>query len=235
MQIRTPFRLSFQVALGLIVVLLGVLFTLDNLDLLYARDYLRYWPALLVLYGLWRAATCDTTSGKVWGLFWALVGSILLLDKLYIIDVRLWDLGPLILVVIGASMLFGTMRRHRQFAVGTGLRSADSNSTISAVAILGGFKRTNDSQDFRGGEATAIMGGCELDLRQASIKEGEAVLDLFAFWGGIEIRVPEDWTVVLEGVPVLGGFEDKTRAPKESHKRLIIKGYVVMGGAEIKN
>jgi predicted membrane protein len=171
----------------------------------------------------------------VWGLFWALVGAILLLDKLYIIDVRLWDLWPLILVVIGASMLFGTMRRHRHFAVGTGLSSADSNSTISAVAILGGFKRTNDSQDFRGGEATAIMGGCELDLRQASIKEGEAILDIFAFWGGIEIRVPEDWTVVLEGIPVLGGFEDKTRPPKESNKRLVIKGYVVMGGAEIKN
>ncbi|MBM4161531.1 MAG: hypothetical protein FJ217_10585 [Ignavibacteria bacterium] len=236
METRTSPRISVQVVLGLIVIILGTALLLDNLYIIDAGDILRYWPALLVIYGLWRLATCFTVSGRVWGLFWLLVGSILLLGKFYIVHVSIWDLWPVILVLIGASMLFGTMRRQRQFAVGTGLSSADSNSTISATAILGAFKRSNDSQDFRGGEATAILGACEIDLRHASIKESDAVLDVFAFWGGIEVRVPEDWTVVLEGVPVLGGFEDKTRPPKgEGRKRLIVKGYAVMGGVEIKN
>jgi len=236
METRTSPRISVQVVLGLIVIILGTALLLDNLYIIDAGDILRYWPALLVIYGLWRLATCFTVSGRVWGLFWLLVGSILLLGKFYIVHVSIWDLWPVILVLIGASMLFGTMRRQRQFAVGTGLSSADSNSIISATAILGAFKRSNDSQDFRGGEATAILGACEIDLRHASIKESDAVLDVFAFWGGIEVRVPEDWTVVLEGVPVLGGFEDKTRPPKgEGRKRLIVKGYAVMGGVEIKN
>jgi len=235
METRTSPRISVQVVLGLIVIILGTALLLDNLYIIDAGDILRYWPALLVIYGLWRLATCFTVSGRVWGLFWLLVGSILLLGKFYIVHVSIWDLWPVILVLIGASMLFGTMRRQRQFAVGTGLSSADSNSTISATAILGAFKRSNDSQDFRGGEATAILGACEIDLRHASIKESDAVLDVFAFWGGIEVRVPEDWTVVLEGVPVLGGFEDKTRPPKGERKRLIGKGYAVMGGVEIKN
>ncbi len=236
METRTSPRISIQVVLGLIVIILGTSLLLDNLYIIDAGDILRYWPALLVIYGVWRLATCLTASGRIWGLLWLLVGSILLLGKLYIIHVSIWDLWPLILVLIGASMLFGTMRRQRQFAVGTGLSSADSNATISATAILGAFKRSNDSQDFRGGEATAIMGGCEIDLRRASIKENDAILDVFAFWGGIEVRVPEDWTVVLEGVPVLGGFEDKTRPTKgEGRKRLIVKGYAVMGGVEIKN
>ena len=72
-------------------------------------------------------------------------------------------------------------------------RSTDANSTISGVAVLGGGHRGNNSRSFRGGELTAVMGGCEIDLRQAAI-EGEAVIDVFALWGGIEIRVPEDWT-----------------------------------------
>ena len=47
------------------------------------------------------------------------------------------------------------------------------------------------------------MGGCEIDLRQAAI-DGEAVIDVFAIWGGIEIRVPEDWTVVGRVTPAHG-------------------------------
>jgi len=236
METRNSYRLSVQLVLGLIVVLLGVMFTLDNLGILYAGDYLRYWPALLLAYGVWKIATCTTPSGRGWGIFWAFVGGILLLNTLDVIEATIWDLWPLILVLIGMNLILGTRRRHREFAAGSGVRLTDSDSTISGFALLGGFKRTNDSQDFRGGEATAIMGGCELDLRQASIKDGDAILDLFAFWGGIEVKVPEDWTVILQGVPILGGFEDKTRPPKgESKKRLIIKGYAVMGGVEIKN
>jgi predicted membrane protein len=236
MEQRSTVRLSAQLVLGLIVVVLGVIFTLDNLGILYAGDYLIYWPALLLAYGIWKIVTCTTPSGRWWGFFWTFVGAILLLDKLDIIYVTLGDLWPLILILIGMNLILGRRHRHRQFAAGSGVRIADSNSTISGFALLGGFRRTNDSQDFQGGEATAIMGGCELDLRQASIKDGEAVLDLFAFWGGIEVKVPEDWAVVLQGVPILGGFEDKTRPPKgESKKRLIIKGYAVMGGVEIKN
>ena len=112
----------------------------------------------------------------------------------------------------------------------------DTDSAISGTAVLSGIRRTSSSQDFRGGELTAIMGGCEIDLRQASIKEGDAVIDVFAFWGGIDLKVPLDWSVVVQGTPLLGGFDDKTRPPQGgSSKRLVIKGYAIMGGVEISN
>jgi predicted membrane protein len=101
---------------------------------------------------------------------------------------------------------------------------------------MSGVRRTLTSQDFKGGQLTAIMGGCEVDLRHASISGGTAVLDLFAFWGGIDIKVPQDWRVVVEGTPFLGGFEDKTlQQPGDASKRLVIRGTVIMGGAEITN
>jgi hypothetical protein len=113
--------------------------------------------------------------------------------------------------------------------------ASDTNSTLSAVAVLSGVNRGNNSRTFRGGDLTAIMGGCEVDLRHAAI-DGEAIIDVFAMWGGIEIRVPEDWTVIGRVTPLLGGFDDKTRPPQGAGAhRLIVRGMVIMGGVEVKN
>lgn len=226
--------MSFQLVLGLIVITLGVLFTLDNLGILYAHNYIRFWPILSVLYGVSRIIQCDTVQAKMWGVFWTLVGAFMLLDRLDVIYFSAWDLWPLILIVLGLNLIWRASSRRSALAGESA--GGDGSSTINAFAFMGGFKRANDSQDFRGGEATAVMGGCEIDLRRASIKEGEAVLNLFALMGGIEIWVPEDWKVTLQGVPVLGAFEDKTRpTTTESNKRLTVRGYAVMGGVEIKN
>ena len=106
------------------------------------------------------------------------------------------------------------------------------NERVSALAIMGGVVRGNNSQAFEGGDLTAIMGGCEIDLRQASIRRDEAVIDVFAFWGGIDIKVPEDWTVMTRVTPLMGGVEDKTRAATQppAGKRLVLRGIVIMGG-----
>ena len=110
-----------------------------------------------------------------------------------------------------------------------------SNATVSATAILGGVNRGNNSPAFTGGNLAAILGGCEIDLRQASI-DGEAVIDVFALWGGIEIRVPEDWTVV-----VAGGADPRRRRGQDPAaadgvgKRLVVRGFVIMAGVEMKN
>jgi hypothetical protein len=41
--------------------------------------------------------------------------------------------------------------------------------------------------------------------------------------------------VVLHGTPILGGFEEKTAHPAAGTKRLIVKGYAIMGGVEVRN
>jgi predicted membrane protein len=215
---------------------LGIIYTLDNLGIIVADNFTRFWPILIVLYGLSRMIQCEAAPQKLWGAFWVLVGGLWLLKKMDVFYFDVWDLWPLILVVLGANLIWGRSRGQAHVIIGASSVSGDSNSTINALAFMGGFKRSNDSQDFRGGEATAIMGGCKIDLRKASIKEGEAILDLTAVMGGIEIWVPEDWKVTLKGIPLLGGFEDKTHpAGLESSKNLIVRGYAIMGGVEIKN
>jgi hypothetical protein len=102
---------------------------------------------------------------------------------------------------------------------------------------MSGVVRRTTTQAFEGADLTAIMGGCEIDLRRASLAAGgEAVIDVFAFWGGIDIKVPEDWVVITRAVPLMGGIEDKTHSPVSPvSKTLIIRGIVIMGGVAIKN
>ena len=221
-----------QAVFGLMVIIVGVLFTLDNLDILDARDYLQYWPAGLVVVGLlklWQAAR----DGRGWfgGLFFVVLGTWMLIERIVYFTINARELLPLMLVFFGGYMVwrgFGGQRRERE---------SDGQSSFSGLAIMGGVTRRSNAQAFQGADVTAVMGGCEIDLRQASITPGgEAVIDVFAFWGGIEIKVPEDWTVHNKVIPIMGGVEDKTRVPQPaSTKRLVIRGVVIMGGVAVKN
>jgi len=57
---------------------------------------------------------------------------------------------------------------------------------------------------------------------------------VFAWWGGIEIIVPPDWAVSNQAVAFMGGVDDSTSGTQDSRYRLVVRGFVVMGGVEIK-
>lgn len=218
-----------QLVLGLLIAIVGVLFTLDNMGLVYAEDYLRYWPLGLVAIGLvklWQAGKGQ--GGGLGGLVFVGVGLVILFDSLGILRISIGAMWPMLLVLFGGSMVWRGL-------YGTRVRAADTADTVSGIAILGGVKRRNNSRTFKGGDLTAIMGGCEIDLRQAAI-DGEAAIEVFAMWGGIDIRVPENWTVINRVMPLLGGVEDKTHPPPgTTAHRLVLRGFAVMGGIEVKN
>lgn len=223
-------RISPRLILGLFALMVGILFILDNVGVLAAWDYVRYWPVALVLVGIVKVT--QTHGNRLFGLLLILLGGWLLADELGYGDFEWEYVIPILLVVAGLNLLSSELFRRRRAA-----RGPATDSEIDVVALLGGHKRASASQRFRGGTATAIMGGCEIDLRQAAIAEGEvAVIDTFAMWGGVEILVPETWEVVLKGFPVMGGFEDNTRhATGGSNQRLVVKGMAMMGGVEVKN
>lgn len=219
-----------RMVFGATAILLGVLFMLDNFHVIYAADYLAYWPALLVVLGLVKFMQ-PGTSGRAWGVVLVVVGGLLLLRTLDLYYIRFRDFWPLLLILAGGAMLWGTLVRRK-----VSTEAVADEAFLNGTAILGAFKRTITSQDFRGGEVTAVMGGCEIDLRRAAIRGEEAVINVFAFWGGVELRIPETWAVVTKGVPILGGFADETKANAgPGAKRLVVTGTAIMGGAAVKN
>jgi predicted membrane protein len=107
---------------------------------------------------------------------------------------------------------------------------------IRLRSIIGGQSWTAGPGTFRGGTASTVMGGVKLDLRQAEIEGDSVVMNLRVVMGGVQIFVPDDWVVVMDIMPMLGGARNQTRPPaSEGAPELIVRGSVMMGGIQIRN
>jgi predicted membrane protein len=230
MEPRSGFRLTSQLVLGAAIAVVGVLFTLDNLHVLHARDYLRFWPVALIAIGLVHVSQAKTAAGTIGGAIWIFAGALLLGNRLGFLHTNIWNFWPLILVLVGARIVWQAMDTSRT------VDAADADATVSGIAVMGGFERRVTSREFRGGEITAFMGGGKLDLRDAVPAGGQAVINVFAMMGGFEILVPDTWRVISEVTPLMGGIEDKARSSNNpSAPCLVIRGFMMMGGITLKN
>jgi len=220
-----------RLVFGIVVVTLGVIFLLDELGIANASSILRYWPAVLLAYGLMRLTGTWCRQQTTAGLIFTLIGAWMLLRSLGVLPFGLHDFWPIILIAVGVMLVAGGLGRGRR-AAGAG----DPANTIHALAFWSGVDRKIVSTDFQGGDVTAIMGGHQLDFRSAKMAGGVAEIDLLVMMGGVDMRIPEDWAISCEAVPVMGGIEDRTRPPAGEVKgRLILRGFIMMGGVEVKN
>lgn len=230
---RSPARLIA----GIVLVALGILFTLDTLGLASVPDLGRLWPLILVAIGLSQIRG-RLFRGSMVGHILLGLGVLFLLYEYGVIRHPLRFFWPALLVFIGMRIVLSS-RPHTAVRREDGSVAADPSATLANFAVFSGVNRKIASQEFRGGELAAFCGGWDVDLRQADIAGSEAVIDIFCWWGGGEIRVPAHWEVVVQVFPLFGGISDRTMhtAPQPGivPKRLVLTGTAVMGGVEIKN
>lgn len=222
---------SGRLIFGAVLLVLGTLWTLDNLQLVDAGEILRYWPIVLVAFGVARLFGWGMPRTPILGGILTFVGVHMLLREFDVIHFGLSRWWPLVLIAAGASLVWRSLRGPGQ---STG--DVEQASNFSVVAIMGANTRRVSSQGFQSADLSAVMGGVELDLREARAGSNPVHLDVFAWWGGIEVVVPDDWEVVSEAFPFMGAIEDNTHPTKGPHTtQLIIRGTAIMGGVEIQS
>jgi hypothetical protein len=108
-------------------------------------------------------------------------------------------------------------------------------SSHLGIAILGGFSRRGKWLVPKSFTSFALMGGIELDMRDASFAERTVTVRVTAIMGGVEITVPEDATVRVTGVGIMGAFDDSTsEAVTPGGPTIIVSGVAIMGGVDIR-
>ncbi|WP_028646804.1 DUF1707 domain-containing protein [Nocardiopsis sp. CNT312] len=124
----------------------------------------------------------------------------------------------------------------RPVYAGGRITSAGPTSRL-AIAIMGGADRAGSWVVPKQFFTAALMGGVELDLREAHFTSRETSIWVGAVMGGVEIRVPDDVQVRVHGLPIMGGFSGGLRQPSTMPADapiVHIRGLAVMGGVEVK-
>ena len=114
-------------------------------------------------------------------------------------------------------------------------RIGGTATSTGAVAILGGFERRGRWVVPDLFTAFAFWGGGQLDLREAGFAAPEVELRLFAFMGGIEVVVPDDAEVIVNGVGIMGGFDHRASGPgRPGAPRIKVTGLAFWGGVSVR-
>jgi len=250
---ETRKRFGFGILMGILIILAGTMMLLKNLDLGVDFRVWDYWPVLVIVWGLGHIFCSRVGRSITWGLFLIAVGVLLQLNNLDIIHFRAHDLWPLLIILIGISVIrcgfFPNRGRcysrwhhhhfHHNRCGWDGEKNTPSSSSINdeqvnISALLGGGKYNISSKKLKGGRITVTLGGCELDFTQAEMEGDSATLDIATTMGGVELRVPRNWRVIVNGTPIMGAIQNETSDPGTSAKQLFINGSVVMGSIEVK-
>lgn len=222
---------SGRLVFGLLLLAFGLLWTLDNLNIVETENVLRFWPAPLLAWGLCMLTGLLCRRRPLAGAIWTVIGAWLLLWELDVLPFGLFDLWPIFLIFVGVTLV---VRAWRGGAFSSS--ATEKEPSMNAFVIMGGIERKVSAVSFRGGEVNAIMGGADIDLRGATLAPEGAMIDVFAMFGGVDIIVPEGWRVIGHVTPLLGGFEDSTVPPTNpSAPTLTVRGMAVMGGVEVKH
>jgi predicted membrane protein len=217
---------------GILLIFLGVLFLLDQMNKLDFGDLVgRYWPVIFILIGI-SILLSNNFQNVGSGIFFILFGAFFLLIRLRVFDRAVWHyIWPLAIIAVGLWVLF-----RPSFHLDKKKIPEMAADDLNISQVFSGSSRKVESQSFRGGKAEVVFGSAEIDLRGARLAGGQATLVLSAVFGGIDVMVPRDWEVVLEGSPVLGSIESRKAAPDvPKTQRLHIKGSAVFGSIEVKD
>lgn len=60
------------------------------------------------------------------------------------------------------------------------------------------------------------------------------MLDVTVLFGGVDVTVPDDWRVLIDGPAVLGGYENHAAATDPAAPTLRIRAFAMFGGIEVK-
>ena len=215
-----------RILVGFVLITLGVLFLLDQNDLLNAGDLIAdWWPVVFVVAGFLYVSFSPRHIMVPAVLI--IVGLALLARSLdFVPDWVQTVFWPLVLVAVGLWVIFGS---------GLGAANVQRADRVNSLVVFFGREIVNESQQFGGGSIFTMFGATQIDLRLARPVPEGAAMDVVVAFGGVEIMVPEGWRVEVKGIPLFGGWSNKIGRDSVGADAplLSIEALVAFGGLDI--
>lgn len=218
-----------QFIIAIVLIVLGVIFLMGNLDIIDVDigDLITtWWPLILISLGV--AGVFQTRTAPIGSIFLIVIGVVFLLITLDVADFDI--LWPIVIIGAGLWILF-----HNRVSSRSTAAEVDQDS-VNVSALFSGSEQRITAQSFQGGNVSATFGGVELDLRAARLAESP-VLNVNVLMGGVELHIPDEWLVNVNGSPIFGAIECSRPQPAatDGAPTLTINASVAFGGLDIKS
>lgn len=216
---------------GVVLVVAGVLFALNALDLVKINLFFDGWWTLFIIIP--SAVGLFTEREKLGNAVGVVIGIALLLCCRGILSFALlWKLFvPAVIVIVGLKLVLSGIGGNHAEKIISSMKENGSDPKIG-FAAFSGTDLNFDGEVFDGAELTAVFGGVKCDLRRAVI-EKDAAIKVSAVFGGIDILVPPGVNVKSNSTAVFGGISNKTAVSKDA-PTVYVNGLCLFGGVEIK-
>jgi hypothetical protein len=247
---------SIHLIAGLVVVILGVLTLLDNMQIVELRSPMRYfWSAVFLSIGSALVIENRSDTKWKWGIGWICLGVWSFAYNSGWVDVSISHLlWPLILLAAGGylvrrALVEGDGRPSNSGTDTNSSTNSDSSTsqfagsdsprpnapryserTVRGIGVLSGSELKPSTQAMERAELFALMGGVKLDLYDTQLLNDTATINVAACMGGIEILVPSEWTVVSNVLPLMGAFIDKRRPAAATTMAVTTKKTLTING-----
>jgi predicted membrane protein len=107
---------------------------------------------------------------------------------------------------------------------------------LDHFVVFSGMEVRPRISNFRGGSVTAAFGGANIDLRDSALAQEGARLELTAAFGAIDLIIPQNWKLDIDGIPLFGGWSNKTSPSSATEGPVLtVRCLAMFGGIDVKN
>ena len=179
-----------NLVVGLTIMAVGAALLLDVLGIRDAASLMKFWPALIVLFG---ASIVAQAFRPV--------------DPATVKKAGNGGVPCFFLFLLGVAMFW-------TFGFPQSLETRVEGRRVSATGVMGRAEARNVGSDVRSARVAAVMGRSSLDLRQVHLAPGEEVIvDVFVTMGRATVRIPDHWVVDASALPVMGSVDEERFTP----------------------
>lgn len=227
----------------------GVLFILGAICLLFSQTDFMKGLQINVWNVLWTIILVAILIKSIFRLnYFGIFFPIAILCVIYHEPLGLTSIGPMtffgaaILLSIGCNMIFPN-KNHRICCNGGHFHSGDVsfdevvdtdiNEYVRQEVNFGSCVKYVNSDNFKGGRFECNFGAMKIYFTNAIMQDTQATVTIENNFGGTEIYVPKNWTVVNQIHSVFGGVDEKGAHQPDGAHTLYLTGECNFGGVEI--
>jgi predicted membrane protein len=235
-----PENTNRRAILGIFLIVVGAVWVLERLGMIpsFLNDIFISWQMLLIGLGIF----ISIAGNKTKGIILIVAGAFFLLPEAFHIPYEIRRIGwPLFIILVGIILIMLHSQKKDSTSSHTSFNKKEHQNIdfFEDFVVFGGREVFVDSQNFLGGQTAAVFGSAQYDFRQAQLSSNGAEVQALAVFGSTIFKVPQGWNVKNEVTAIFGAFTDKRGSTlnqiNDPSRTLIIKGFALFGGVEIKN